>query len=50
MPVSSLRQDIKLKFHKHKKSVGTVLSSVPRSEALVLPNPVEQTTLEPTPI
>ena len=30
--------------------MGTYLLSVPRTEALALPNPVEQTTLEPTPI
>lgn len=29
---------------------GNCLLPVPRSEALALPNPIEQTTLEPTPI
>lgn len=30
------------------KKRGNCLSSVPRSEALALPTPIEQTTLEPT--
>ena len=34
----------------HKKAWRTYLLSIPRTEALALPNPVEQTTSEPTPI
>lgn len=33
-----------------KKDVGTSLLSVPRTEAFALPEIVEQTTLEPTPL
>ena len=33
-----------------KKKRETVLLSVPRTKALALPNPNEQTTSEPTPI
>lgn len=36
--------------YEHKKERGNCLLSIPRTEALALPNPVEQTTLEPTPV
>ena len=41
-PIKSSDKDI--------KKAWIVLLSVPRTEALALPNSVEQTTLEPTPI